>query len=59
MGTGIGLVVKYALDKKYIFYYATRHIKEDVQKLILYGFMAVITTIIFWSFELGFFYIFI
>ncbi|MFC1770373.1 GtrA family protein [Candidatus Margulisiibacteriota bacterium] len=58
MGTGVGLIVKYVLDKKYIFYYATSHIKEDIFKLIIYSLMAVITTLIFWSFELSFWHIF-
>ena len=58
MGTGFGLVVKYILDKKYIFYYVVKDKKEDSQKFILYSIMGVFTTLIFWGFEIGFDYIF-
>ena len=58
IGTGFGLVVKYILDKKYIFYYVVKDKKEDSQKFILYSIMGVFTTLIFWGFEIGFDYIF-
>ena len=57
-GTLTGLIVKYILDKKYIFYYVVKDKKEDSQKFILYSIMGVFTTIIFWGFEIGFDYIF-
>ena len=53
-----GLIVKYILDKKYIFYYVVKDKKEDSQKFILYSIMGVFTTLIFWGFEIGFDYIF-
>jgi putative flippase GtrA len=53
-GTLTGLIAKYILDKKYIFYYVVKDKKEDSQKFILYSIMGVFTTIIFWGFELGF-----
>ena len=58
VGTAAGLVVKYILDKKYIFYYVVKDKKEDSQKFILYSIMGVFTTLIFWGFEIGFDYIF-
>ena len=57
-GTLTGLIVKYILDKKYIFYYVVKDKKEDSQKFILYSIMGVFTTVIFWGFEIGFDYIF-
>ena len=57
-GTLTGLIVKYILDKKYIFYYVLKDKKEDSQKFILYSIMGVFTTLIFWGFEIGFDYIF-
>ena len=54
----IGLIAKYILDKKYIFYYVVKDKKEDSQKFILYSIMGVFTTLIFWGFEIGFDYIF-
>jgi putative flippase GtrA len=53
-GTLAGLIVKYVLDKKYIFKFQTRSIKDDSSKFILYSLMGVVTTLIFWSFELSF-----
>jgi putative flippase GtrA len=53
-GTIAGLIVKYILDKKYIFQFQTKTIKEDTSKFILYSFMGIITTLIFWGFELAF-----
>ncbi len=57
-GTITGLIAKYILDKKYIFYYVVKDKKEDSQKFILYSIMGVFTTVIFWGFEIGFDYIF-
>jgi len=54
VGTLAGLIVKYILDKKYIFYHKPKDIKDDSKKFILYSFMGVFTTIIFWGFEIGF-----
>ena len=56
VGTLSGLVVKYILDKKYIFYHETSSKKEDGKNFILYSFMGVFTTLIFWIFEIGFEY---
>ena len=57
-GTLSGLVLKYILDKKYIFYYETKTKKDDGKKFLLYSLMGVFTTFIFWGFEIGFDFIF-
>jgi len=58
IGTGVGLVVKYVLDKKYIFAYQTRNAAHDGQTFSLYTLMGILTTFIFWGFEFGFEYLF-
>ena len=57
-GTGIGLVVKYFLDKKYIFKYQTTSASHDGKTFILYTVMGIVTTVIFWGFEFGFHYLY-
>lgn len=58
VGTGAGLVVKYILDKRYIFRFRARNAVHDSQTFMLYTLMGLATTIIFWGFELGFEYLF-
>lgn len=58
VGTGVGLVVKYILDKRYIFRFRARSIAHDSQIFALYTAMGLATTVIFWGFEFGFHYIF-
>lgn len=53
-GTLAGLMIKYVLDKKYIFSYETRNFVEDGRKFVLYSMMGVVTTCIFWGTELTF-----
>ena len=53
-GTLAGLLVKFILDKNYIFYHKTKDLKDSGKKFFLYSFMGVFTTIIFWGFEIGF-----
>ncbi len=54
VGTGVGLVVKYVLDKRYIFRFQTRDARHDGQTFLLYTLMGLLTTVIFWGFEFGF-----
>jgi len=54
VGTIVGLVTKYILDKKWIFYHIPRDKKDDAKKFIRYSFMGVLTTCIFWGTELAF-----
>lgn len=53
-GTAVGLVVKYLLDKHYIFRFRTRNVAHDGQVFMLYTLMGVVTTLIFWGTEFGF-----
>lgn len=58
-GTLIGLIVKYILDKKYIFKYKTKDVKHNGKIFLLYSVMGVFTTLVFWGFELSFYYLFV
>lgn len=58
VGTGVGLVVKYILDKRYIFRFRARNVVHDTQTFALYAVMGLATTVIFWGFEFGFHHIF-
>ena len=54
IGTLAGLIPKYILDKRYIFYHETESKKDDIKKFGLYTLMSVFTTIIFWGTEIAF-----
>jgi len=56
VGTLAGLVTKYILDKKWIFYHTPKDKKDDARKFMLYSFMGVFTTVIFWGTEMAFYY---
>lgn len=58
LGTCVGLVVKYTLDKHYIFHFRARSVAHDTQTFAIYTVMGLATTIIFWGFEFGFHHIF-
>jgi putative flippase GtrA len=58
VGTAVGLLVKYVLDKKYIFKYRVANLAHDTRMFLLYTAMGIITTLIFWAFEFGFEYLF-
>ena len=58
VGTGVGLVVKYILDKRYIFRFRARSVAHDTFTFALYTVMGLATTVIFWGFEFGFHHIF-
>jgi len=53
-GTLAGLIAKYILDKKFIFYHTPKDKKDDAKKFALYSLMGVFTTIIFWGTEIAF-----
>ena len=53
-GTLSGLILKYILDKKYIFYHKPKNKKDNGKKFLLYSLMGIFTTFIFWGFEIGF-----
>ena len=54
VGTGAGLVVKYLLDKRYIFRFTPQNARHDGTTFVLYTLMGIVTTVIFWAFEYGF-----
>ena len=54
VGTGVGLVVKYVLDKAYIFDFRAKDAGHDARTFVLYTAMGLATTAIFWGFEFGF-----
>ncbi len=57
-GTGVGLIVKYLLDKRYIFRFRPRNVAHDTQTFAIYAAMGLATTTIFWGFEFGFHHMF-
>ena len=58
VGTGVGLSVKYVLDKRYIFRFRARNVAHDSWTFVLYTVMGLATTVIFWGFEFGFNHVF-
>lgn len=54
VGTVVGLVVKYVLDKRYIFQVSTESLAHDGRLFLLYSLMGVFTTVIFWGTEILF-----
>jgi len=54
VGTLAGLISKYILDKKYIFYHTVNNKSDNVKTFMLYTLMGIFTTIIFWGTEIGF-----
>jgi putative flippase GtrA len=53
-GTGAGLVVKYGLDKRWIFFDGMTGAVAHGRKFALYSLMGVVTTLIFWGAETAF-----
>lgn len=51
VGTLVGLVVKYLLDKRWIFFDTTRGARAQGRQFFLYSLMGVATTAIFWVTE--------
>lgn len=58
VGTAVGLITKYLLDKRFIFRYRTRDIGHGTRIFTLYSMTGVLTTLIFWGFEFSFAYLF-
>ena len=54
VGTLTGLVTKYLLDKRWIFYYRARDGRDDAGRFLLYTAMGGFTTVIFWGTEMAF-----
>lgn len=54
VGTGVGLVTKYVLDKLFIFNFRASSALHDLHVFLQYTAVGVLTTLIFWVFEFGF-----
>ncbi len=54
MGTAAGFFLKYVLDKKWVFDDEYGGHQQEFQKIALYGAFSVLTTLIFWAFEVAF-----
>ncbi|MEJ5978007.1 GtrA family protein [Novosphingobium sp. PS1R-30] len=50
-GTSVGLVIKYLLDKRWIFADPARGLVAHGRRFTLYTLMGVVTTVIFWGTE--------
>lgn len=50
-GTGAGLVLKYMLDRNYIFYANKLNVSDDLKRFGVYTLFGLFTTLIFWSIE--------
>lgn len=53
-GTFTGFLSKYVLDKYWIFNDAYADHRSELRKVTLYGLFSVLTTLVFWGFELAF-----
>jgi len=53
-GTIAGFILKYVLDKKWVFEDAYADHRQELRKISLYGAFSVVTTLIFWGFEIAF-----
>jgi putative flippase GtrA len=58
VGTAAGLPLRYLLEKRYIFAFKSNDIAHDGRLFVLYTFMGVFTTAIFWGVEYAFHLIF-
>jgi len=54
VGTAIGLIVKFLLDRKYIFKADTVPLSKEGRQFIAYAATGVLTTLLFWGAEIGF-----
>ena len=53
-GTAAGFVMKYVLDKKWVFADRYTTHRDELRKVSLYGVFSGFTTLIFWAFEVAF-----
>jgi len=53
-GTLVGFAVKYVLDKRWIFFDGYDGHAREARKVVLYGLFSIVTTVVFWGFELSF-----
>ena len=57
-GTAVGFVVKYVLDKRFIFFDPRDSHAAEMRKVLLYGFFSVLTTMLFWAVEISAWHVF-
>jgi len=53
-GTAAGLPIKYVLEKKLIFGFTATSLQHDGRLFMLYSFLGVFTTLLFWATEYAF-----
>lgn len=56
-GTAIGFVLKYWLDKKWIFFFKSHSKAHEARTVTLYAVFSVFTTLLFWATEMGFWWL--
>ena len=54
VGTAAGLPLRYILEKRHIFAFESNNLAHDGRLFVLYSFMGVFTTAIFWGVEYAF-----
>lgn len=54
VGTAAGLPLRYVLEKRHIFAFESNNLAHDGRLFVLYSFMGVFTTAIFWGVEYAF-----
>lgn len=54
IGTLVGLLLKYALDKRFIFGFRAANLGHDSKVFMLYAGVGGLTTLVFWGFEFSF-----
>jgi putative flippase GtrA len=54
VGTFIGLISKYILDKKFIFNFYPLNKRNDINTFFNYSLTGIFSTLIFWSVEISF-----
>ena len=57
-GTGAGLLLKYVLDRRWIFRFKPPRLWDDARRFLLYAATGVATTVLFWGIELAFIAVF-
>jgi putative flippase GtrA len=56
-GTGVGFVVKYVLEKRWVFLDRYDGPVAEIRKSFIYGVFGIGTTLLFWAIELSFWHI--
>ena len=54
VGTAAGFLTKYVLDKRWVFDDGYDGARDEMRKVALYGAFSVLTTLVFWAFEVAF-----